>query len=121
MSIAERASAWWAAGKWLVLLCLLLCGSLALNAWQWKRAIEAPWRMAAADKDRALDTSEKLQADARASMEKLIAVADRTADRLAVAGRTYDRAAAQRPLVDAGCAPGAARMRAVNQAAGAGD
>lgn len=119
MSLREKAAAWWAVWQWVILVLLLLTASIALNVWQWKRAITAPYRAEIAGKDRALDDSAALLASARERAEMLDAAAERATGRINAAGKAYDRAAKQRPLTDSKCAPGHARMDAVNEALGA--
>jgi len=119
VSLREKAAAWWAVWQWVILVLLLLTASIALNVWQWKRAITAPYRAEIASKDRALDDSAALLASARERAQLLDAAADRVTHRISNAGEAYDRATKRRPLTDSKCAPGQARMDAVNQALGA--
>lgn len=114
-----RLAAWWSGAQWIVYLLVLLAASLALNAWQWKRSITAPLREEVDSKSHALADSAALLKAQQDSAQRLQAAADAVADRLAVARRDYVAAVRERPLDNAHCAPGKARVDAVNRAAGA--
>jgi len=121
VSLGDRAAAWVAAWQWVLILGACLALSVWLNVWQWKRALTAPLRDQVAAQGQALDDSAALLEDRDQSVRRLTAAVDRAAVRLGAAGRAYDRAAREQPLTDPACAPGQARIDAVNRAAGAGE
>lgn len=113
-AVIAKLSAWWAAWQWVVIL-LLVCLLLAwLNVWQWKRAITKPLRGENKALTEALDRfngiAKQRDVDDAGLMNELGAIAER--------GRTtriiYREAAKAAPLPQQ-CAPGQARMDAVNQ------
>ena len=114
----DRAAAWWSAWKFVVILAAALAGSLWVNAWQWKRAIAAPLRAEVAAKDEALLKSEQLLADTQARAVELADAASAAAAQLGSAGTAYAKAQRQRPITDPKCAPGQARVDAINKALG---
>lgn len=119
--IRQQIGAFWLAWKWVVILLTLLAASLYLNYRQHVAAITAPIR---ADLDAAragLALSGVLQADTRAAGDALRADVAAARQTLASAGTNYRRAVRNAPLVDPACAPGADRVRAVNQMLGAPD
>lgn len=118
MSIRDRLAAWWSAWQFVVYLAGLLALSVALNVWQWKRAITAPLRAEVADKTQALDTSEQLLSDAQKAAQDLARAARAASDQLDASRRDYAAAAKARPLNDPQCAPGQARVDATNRALG---
>lgn len=117
MAIADRISAWWLAWKWVVILATALAGSAWLNVWQWKRAINAPLRAENRALNEALEMQNELARDARRDNDQLLDRLDEIADRGQRTRTIYRNAAAAAPLAEA-CAPGAARIEAVNQALG---
>lgn len=119
-ALSARLSAWWLAWKWVVILAALLAGSAWLNVMQWKRAIAAPLR---AENRELRELAERTEALARdATKDNLALIAD--LDGIVERGRTvrikYLKAATAAPL-PAQCAPGAARVDAVNEALGPSD
>jgi hypothetical protein len=117
-TLSARASAFWLAWKWVLLLLVLLGLSVWLNVHQWKQAITAPLRAEVATKDQALDTAVDLLQDGRKSEQRLMAAMDTASGQLEGAARDYRQAAKNRPL-DPGCAPGRGRVDSVNRMLGA--
>lgn len=113
-----RLSGWWSAWKYVVVLALLLLASIAVNVWQWKRAITAPLRAEVAGLEEAAKTSLELTSAANERERKLLAAADIATGQLSQAGTDYRRAVRNRPLEAPQCAPGQERMDAVNKALG---
>ena len=114
----DRLAAWWSAWKWVALLVLVLALSVWVNLVQWRRAATAPLRAEVAAKDAALDDSAAVLASAHERARLLEAAAGTAASSLAQAGRDYRQARRDRPLTDPACAPGAARVQAINRALG---
>lgn len=110
---------WWVKWRLVSWLALVIAVLAALNVWQAKRAIEAPFRAQIDMKDRALQLSEQLLADTTARAMTLDAAAEAAAAQLAGAGKDYRRAVEQRPITAPQCAPGRGRVDAVNRALGA--
>ena len=117
-TLRDRASAFWLAWKWVLLLLVLLGLSVWLNVHQWKQAITAPLRAEVKAKDQALATSQGLLADMQQSAARLEKAGAVVATNLSQASRDFRRAAAERPLTE-GCAPGPGRINSVNRALGA--
>src|SRR5690606_21592299 len=111
--------AWWAAWKWVAILLALLALSVWFNLVQWRQAATAPLREEIAARDDALLFSAELLASAHERARVLESAADTVATRLGKAGRDYRAAVSARPITDPGCAPGAARVDAINRALGA--
>lgn len=117
MSIRDRAAAWWSAWQFVVWLSLGLLLSLAANVWQWKRALTAPLREENKTLNDTLGTINRLASDAaeenRGLTQELAVIVER--------GRTdrivYRDAAAASPLAP-NCAPGKARVEAINSILG---
>lgn len=101
------------------MLSAALAGSVALNYWQHRRAITAPLRADLAAAKDALDDSAALQASTRESADRLLDAAEAVTQQLGTAGMQYRRAVRDRPITDPQCAPGQARVDAVNHALGA--
>lgn len=117
--MALSVATWWAKWQLVFWLAVAIAVLIALNVWQWKRAIEAPLRAIIDSKDRALDLSEQLLADTTRRASALDAAADAASSQLAGAGSAYRKAVALRPLTELHCAPGQGRVDAVNRALGA--
>lgn len=100
----------------LVVVPLLLL-SVALNVWQWRRAVTAPLRLENRALGAALTTVNALAKDAARDNTALLAELDALVERGRVTRTVYRRAAAQAPLPSQ-CAPGADRIQAVNQGLG---
>ena len=117
MTIAARLSAWWAAWKWVAILGVLLLASAWLNVVQYGN------RRAAAEQARAetladtLKITSAIAGDAKADSEQLLKRLEAIADRGQRVKNIYRAAAAAEPL-PANCAPGQARVDAINQALG---
>jgi len=116
MSLRDRAAGWLSAWKWVLILLLLLAASVWLNLVQWRgRAVAKSEARAEtmADVARANATiARESYSDARELVRDIAIVAER--------GRTervvYRQAKVDRPLAQ-NCAPGQARMDAVNAGA----
>jgi hypothetical protein len=121
VSIGDRVAGWWSAWKYVAILAVLLGLSVWGNLEQWKRAGSAAARADAAGLRQALEDSEQIRADNDASAKRLRDAADKAAERMAGAGKAYADAMRDRPLNDPQCAPGSARVDAVNQALGSAD
>lgn len=91
--------------------------SLGLNVWLWQRAATAPLRIENRALGAALTTVTAIANDARRDNAALLTELDALVERGREARVVYRRAAAQTPL-PAACAPGAARVQAVNQGLG---
>ncbi len=117
-TLQARATAFWLAWKYVIVLLVLLGLSVWLNVHQWKQAITAPLRAEVAAKDQALDTATDLLRDGRASEQRLIAAMNTASGQLEGASSDYRKAARNRPL-DPGCAPGRGRVDSVNRMLGA--
>lgn len=118
MALTDRLAAWWSSWQLVIYLALALAASLAGNVWQWKRAITAPLRAEVRGLEQAQATAAQLIADGQARERKLLDAADVVAGTMAQAGRDYREAKRTAPLPPQ-CAPGQARMDAVNRALGA--
>lgn len=116
LKMPDRLAAWLSAWKWVLLLAAGLAASVTLNLQQWKaRAVAKSEARAETLEDMAQVTAgiaREAQADHRELVAGLTMVVER--------GRTervvYRTAAAKKPLA-AVCAPGQARMDAVNAGA----
>lgn len=117
MSLSATLSAWWSAWKYVALLAVLLLLSMASNAWQAYRAFTQPVRAENAALSRALDQINGIAASRARDDAKLLASLQVIADRGQQVRTIYRTAAASAPLADQ-CAPGAARVDAVNTALG---
>ena len=117
-TLSARASAFWLAWKWVLMLLVLLGLSVWLNVHQWKQAITAPLRAEVKAKDQALATSQDLLTDMQATAIRLEQAGAAVAGNLSQASRDYRRAAKDRPMAP-GCAPGQGRIDAVNRSLGA--
>lgn len=114
--MSARLAAWWSAWKYVAILLLLLIASVVVNLQQWKaRAVAKSEARAETLEDVATVTAGIARdnlSDARELGRTLAVIVER--------GRTtrvvYRNAAAQAPLA-ANCAPGQARMDAVNAGA----
>lgn len=120
MSIGARAAAWWSAWKWVAILALLLGLSLWGNGCQYKRSVQAEHRAEMAGLKEAAEQSLSLAIEGQKRERIWIAAADTFAGTMAQATKDYERAVLERPLA-VQCAPGQARMDAVNKALGRPD
>lgn len=107
-----RISAWWSAWKYVAILGLLLCGSLWMNLHQYgnkRAAVEKARADVYADALKTTASIARLKVpDDKVLLDKVQAIADQRIKR-----ETVYRQAAPTPM-DANCAPGQARMDAVN-------
>lgn len=112
-SISARLADWWSAWQLVAYLAAALGLSLYANYWQWKRAVTADLRQDNKALTETLDAvnviAKQAAIDGKANLDALAKIAER--------GRTtrivYRQAAVADPL-PAQCAPGQARMDAVN-------
>ncbi|MGO1000745.1 hypothetical protein [Lysobacter sp. CA196] len=100
----------------LIVLALLL-GSVALNVWQWKRAVTAPLRTENRALGAALVAVNDMATQATRDSAALLAEMDALVERGRTTRVVYRRAASLTPL-PAPCAPGADRIQAVNEGLG---
>ena len=117
MSIKTVASAWGLAWKWVAILAFLLALSLWGNGCQYKRSLLAPLKAENTALKEARDQSLALATEGQKRERVLLAAADIVAGTLGQAGKEYRQAARDRPL-SVQCAPGQARVDAVNKALG---
>ena len=114
---SSALSAWWAAWKWVAILALLLAGSVWLNVVQYGDCREAAAAARAATLADTLKVTagiaEQARTDSSALLQRLEAIAER-GERT----RTVYRATAAAQPLPANCAPGQARVDAINQALG---
>lgn len=115
--IATLAAVATGAGRWALILALALLASLSLNLWQWERARTAPLRIENRALGAALTTVQALATDATRDNKALLVELDALVERGRTTRTVYRHAAAQAPL-PAQCAPGSARIQAVNQGLG---
>jgi len=110
-------SAWWAAWKWVAILAGLLSLSLWLNVRQYGDRREAAAAARAATLEDTVEVTagiaRQAQSDSAQLLQRLEAIAAR-GERT----RTIYRAAAAAQPLPANCAPGQARVDAINQALG---
>ncbi|MGH8073664.1 MAG: hypothetical protein ACREO4_06275 [Lysobacter sp.] len=109
-----KLSAWWAAWQWVVILLLVCLALAALNVWQWKRAITAPLRDENRELVRAIEQAAELAEGRNRDDAELITDLQAIAERGRTTRVIYREAAKAAPLPQQ-CAPGQARMDAVNQ------
>ncbi|HFK2905073.1 TPA: hypothetical protein ACGY7R_000278 [Stenotrophomonas maltophilia] len=117
MITASAVSAWWAAWKWVAILAGLLSLSLWLNVRQYGDRREAAAAARAATLEDTLEVTagiaRQAQSDSGQLLQRLEAIAAR-GERI----KTIYRAAAAAQPLPANCAPGQARIDAINQALG---
>lgn len=122
LALRDRFRGWWSAWKYVAILALLLVGSMVLNLHLYvSKKVElatAPLKDEIAGQRRAADDSAALLASSQQAAEVLGAAARRATANLSAAGDAYRAAARARPLPPQ-CAPGQARVDAVNRAFGA--
>lgn len=120
--LSDRLAGWWSAWKYVAILGLLLGGSAWLNVHQYvsgKVALAtAPLKDRVTGLEHAQQTAANLISDGQRRERALLAAMDTAEQRARQAGRAYSAAAAKQPL-PIQCAPGEARMDAVNRALGA--
>lgn len=115
--ISTRIAAFWAAWKFVVILASVLALSLYTNYRQWRRAIEAPLKAENKALTDWVNTSTQIaneRATESATLFERLEVIDQWTSR----GITvYQKAANAAPLAP-NCAPGQARVDAVNELLG---
>jgi hypothetical protein len=116
--IGARLGVLWAQWKYVAILLALLAGSAWLNLHLYVALKEAPLKIELAGKDEALSNSAALLASTQERAHVLATAADRATANLNASSDDYRSAARARPL-PANCAPGQARVGAVNRALGA--
>lgn len=114
VSLSTRLTAWWSAWKWVVILLLVCLALAALNVWQWKRAITAPLRGENKVLTEALERYSRMAEDRNRDDSELFTELEAIAERARSTRTVYREAAAAAPLPQQ-CAPGQARMDAINQ------
>ncbi|OWQ68458.1 hypothetical protein [Stenotrophomonas maltophilia] len=117
MITRSAISAWWAAWKWVAILAGLLAMSLWLNVRQYGDRREAAAAARAATLEDTLDVTAEIARQARADSAELLQRLEVIAARGERTRTIYRAAAAAQPL-PANCAPGQARVDAINQALG---
>lgn len=117
-SLRNRASAFWLAWKWIVLLLIALGGSVWLNLIQWRNAFAAPIKHENAALTHALDRISDLELGRAEDDSKTAAQVQAIADRIPTDLIGYLDRAARRPL-GTGCEPGQERQDDVNRILGA--
>lgn len=117
MITSSALGAWWAAWKWVAILAGLLVLSLWLNVKQYGDRREAAATARAITLQNTLEVTagiaRQAQTDSAQLLQRLEAIAER-GERT----RTIYRAAAAAQPLPANCAPGQARVDAINQALG---
>lgn len=115
-TLGERAGAIWLAWKWVLMLGAALAASLGMNYWQHRRALTAPYRAEVKELREAVRIREELASgkdkDDQELLEKVKGIASQRVRETVI----FRQAAAAKPL-DPNCAPGKARMDAVNAGA----
>ncbi|HFF3032086.1 TPA: hypothetical protein ACGCGJ_000566 [Stenotrophomonas maltophilia] len=109
--------AWWAVWKWVAILAGLLTLSLWLNVRQYGDRREAAAAARAATLEDTLDVTAGIARQARTDSAELLQRLEVIAARGERTRTIYRAAAAAQPL-PANCAPGQARVDAINQALG---
>lgn len=117
MTVAARLSAWWAAWKWVAVLVVLLLASAWLNVVQYGNRRAAAAQARAETLADTLKITAAIADDAKADSAQLLKRLEGIADRGERVRTVYRAAAAAQPL-PANCAPGQARVDAINQALG---
>lgn len=121
-SLRARAAGWWSAWKYVAILGLLLGGSAWLNVHQYvsgKVALAtAPLKDRVSGLEQVQRTQAGLIADGQKRERGLLDAMDASAATARAAAATFRRASSAQPL-PIQCAPGQARVDAVNRALGA--
>ena len=113
MTVRGRFAAWWSAWQFVVYLAIALGLSLYGNYWQFTRSLTADLRAENADLTKTIETVRDLAEAAQTDQDKLLADLAAIVERGRQQRIVYRQAAEASPLADI-CAPGAARMEAVN-------
>lgn len=108
----------WLTWRHVVMLAVLLLLSIAGNVWQAYRALTAPLRTENKELQHVIDTVSGIADKRNKDDRKLLAELDAIAERGRRTRIEYRTAAAAQPLPEQ-CAPGQARVDAVNRALGA--
>lgn len=117
MTKVSRVTAWLSAWKWVLLLVLLLAMSVWLNVRQYGDKREAAAQARAQAYAEALATTAGIAKDAKKDSGQLLERLDAIAQRGERTRVVYQKAAAAQPLA-ANCAPGQARVDAINAGLG---
>ena len=117
MITRSAISAWWAAWKWVAILAGLLAMSLWLNVRQYGDRREAAAAARAAPLEDTLEVTAGIARQAQTDSAQLLQRLEGIAARGERTRTIYRAAAAAQPL-PANCAPGQARVDAINQALG---
>lgn len=117
MITSSAVGAWWAAWKWVAILAGLLALSLWLNVRQYGDRREAAAAARAATLADTLEVTARIARQAQADSAELLQRLEAIAARGERTRTIYRTAAAAQPL-PANCAPGQARVDAINQALG---
>ncbi|PJL78766.1 hypothetical protein B9Y88_08495 [Stenotrophomonas maltophilia] len=117
MITRSAISAWWAAWKWVAILAGLLSLSLWLNVRQYGDRREAAAAARAATLEDTLEVTAGIARQAQTDSAELLQRLEGIAARGERTRTIYRAAAAAQPL-PANCAPGQARVDAINQALG---
>lgn len=117
MITRAAVSAWWAAWKWVAILAGLLAMSLWLNVRQYGDRRETAAAARAATLEDTLGVTAEIARQAQTDNAQLLQRLETIAARGERTRTIYRVAAAAQPL-PANCAPGQARVDAINQALG---
>jgi len=117
MTLKQRIAAFWLAWKWVLILGAMLAASLWGNWHQFKQALTANLRIENKALTDALDVTTQLARERMRDDTQLLADLDAIATRGQQVRVVYRKAAAAKPL-PAQCAPGQARIDAVNRGLG---
>lgn len=113
MAFADRWAAWWAAWKWVLLLAVLLATSMWLNVHQYGSRREAAAEGRAKAYAQALTETAGIAKQATKDSDQLLDRLEQIAERGERTRVVYRDAAAAQPLAE-NCAPGQARVDAIN-------
>jgi hypothetical protein len=116
MALRERIAGWLSAWKYVLILGAALAASLYANYWQHRQALTAPLREQTRELREAIQIRDQVAADRGRDDTALLDELRGIADRARPVRIQYLAAAAAAPLAP-NCAPGQARMDAVNAGA----
>lgn len=117
MALADRWAAWWAAWKWVLLLAALLAMSVWLNVHQYGSRREAAAEGRSKAYAQALTETSAIAKQASKDSDQLLDRLEQIAARGERTRVVYRDAAAAQPLAE-NCAPGQARVDAINAGLG---
>lgn len=117
MALADRWAAWWAAWKWVLLLAALLAMSVWLNVHQYGSRREAAAEGRSRAYAQALTETAGIANQASKDSDQLLDRLEQIAERGERTRVVYRDAAAAQPLAE-NCAPGKARIDAINAGLG---